>query len=284
VKLLAVAVMVAAGVGLLFLPGLGGPAVPPVSAAPVPKDEAGKKKPEEKAEPRPDDVDAQWALLASTDDLVAGRAMLNIRFVAKEKFFADKLKPLTLTEDRAKELLADLGSDDEKTWKAAYEELSYLDPRLALSVPGVVKDSKGQAHDERLAALLYCRPPAEAEVFKWCKITVKINPAPPKPGTPVPVQLVIANHPDKPDAFKTILDDKGVLSGWSMPVAADVASLNAGYGQLGSWRRAVRAVAVLEHLGTPAAKKILEDMATGHADAAPTKAAKAALEHRKTWP
>jgi hypothetical protein len=44
------------------------------------------------------------------------------------------------------------------------------------------------------------------------------------------------------------------------------------------WGRATRAVMLLEHIGTPAAVKVLERMATGHADASPTKAAKDALK------
>ena len=43
------------------------------------------------------------------------------------------------------------------------------------------------------------------------------------------------------------------------------------------WTRAVRAIALLQHLGTPEARAILDDMATGHPDAFPTKAAKQAV-------
>ena len=43
------------------------------------------------------------------------------------------------------------------------------------------------------------------------------------------------------------------------------------------WTRAVRAVVLLEHIGTPAAVAILRELATGHPDAQPTKAAKEAV-------
>jgi hypothetical protein len=47
------------------------------------------------------------------------------------------------------------------------------------------------------------------------------------------------------------------------------------------WCRATRAVMLLEHLGSLEAVKVLEAMATGHADASPTIAAKQALERLK---
>src|SRR5205807_1256969 len=43
------------------------------------------------------------------------------------------------------------------------------------------------------------------------------------------------------------------------------------------WTRAVRAVVLLEHVGTPDAVAILKALATGHPDAQPTKEARAAL-------
>src|SRR5262249_49342398 len=43
------------------------------------------------------------------------------------------------------------------------------------------------------------------------------------------------------------------------------------------WVRAVRTIALLEHLGTPEAKQLLDNLASGEADALPTEQAKAAL-------
>jgi len=43
------------------------------------------------------------------------------------------------------------------------------------------------------------------------------------------------------------------------------------------WNQAVRAIVVLEHIGTPAAVAILRDMAGGHPEAQPTKTAVEAL-------
>jgi len=271
-KLLAAVFLAAVGTAAVFLPGWGTTPPPVAQAAPVPKDEEAKKKA----------IEELWADLASADEQTACRALLKLRFMDVEGLLADKLKPLKLSEERAKELLANLGSDDEKTWKAAYEELSYLDPRLALDLTGVLGASKGQAFDERLAALLCKQVPADAEAFRWCKTGYTMYRMAREEGMKA-ATLNLTNHPDKPAEFQTFLDKK-TQQGMGFAVAEDVKSLCGGYGPNPSWRRAVRAVAMLEDMGTQKAKKVLEDLATGHEDASPTKAAKAALERRKTWP
>jgi hypothetical protein len=45
-----------------------------------------------------------------------------------------------------------------------------------------------------------------------------------------------------------------------------------------SWVRAARAVGILEHINTPEARQLLQELADGEADALPTVEAKAALE------
>ena len=47
------------------------------------------------------------------------------------------------------------------------------------------------------------------------------------------------------------------------------------------WVRAARAVAILEFVDSPKAREIQEQMATGHPDAFPTKAAISAIERAK---
>lgn len=266
-KLLAVLAMAAVGAGLMFLPSGGTAPMPAAQAAPVPKDEEGKKKV----------LDAAWADLASTDDFVASRALLVLRDNAPVSYFAGKLKSLTLTEERAKELLADLGSDDEKTWKAAYEEMSHLDPRLAIDLKEITKKMwNNQIYDERLSALLTGQPPADADACRWCKSSFTFFRIPAKDGTSA-ASMKLDNHPDKPAEFQTMLDKKGQPQGMIFAVAADAKSLNA-YKTNPSWRRAE---ALLEHLGTEDAKKVLKGMADVHPDAGPTVAAKAALERLK---
>ena len=51
----------------------------------------------------------------------------------------------------------------------------------------------------------------------------------------------------------------------------------AGDGHKQKWTRAVRAILLLEHVGTPEARALLKSMASGHVDACPTRSAKDAL-------
>ena len=44
------------------------------------------------------------------------------------------------------------------------------------------------------------------------------------------------------------------------------------------WTRAVRAIVLLEHIGTPGTVAMLKEMATGHPDAQPTRVARDALD------
>jgi hypothetical protein len=45
-----------------------------------------------------------------------------------------------------------------------------------------------------------------------------------------------------------------------------------------TWVRAVRSIALLESMGTPEAKQLLESSASGEPDALPTEQARAALD------
>ncbi|QEL19923.1 hypothetical protein [Limnoglobus roseus] len=115
--------LVAAGVAMMATHAVAAP-VPPANP------EAKKK-----------ELEALWADLAK-DEPVASRAVLKL-FAQPEHavpFLKANLGPLKLDADRCKRLLKDLGSGDEKTWRAAWAELDYLDPRLAIDLPTLMKD------------------------------------------------------------------------------------------------------------------------------------------------
>ena len=66
----------------------------------------------------------------------ATRAVLELNARPKERFrvLKERMKPLKIDAERMKLLLTRLGSKDEAEWKPAFEELEYLDPRLAIGL------------------------------------------------------------------------------------------------------------------------------------------------------
>lgn len=188
----------------------------------------------EKAEP-----ESTRALLQLSRDRVATIALLR-----------GELKPLKLTGDRMKDLLVQLSSEDEKTWKAAFEELEYFDPRLALDLPTLMDVVQATPVRQRLTEILSGRP---AGSLAEKEITLR------KAG----------------DDGYNFFDGRG--SWWAEHKLERLKGQGWGNPKK-KWTRALRAISLLEFFGTPEAIAILEDLATGHPEAHPTVAAKESLE------
>jgi hypothetical protein len=230
----------AAVLGLLA----GGAGVAP-AAAPVPAAEGNRE------------LESLWADLAK-DELTASRALLKLAGKREAvAFLKGKLKPLTIDEKRVRGYLADLASEDEKVWKPAVEELEYFDPRLAIDLGTLMDDVTDRVARARLVALLSGDRSAD-DLLKSNK----------------PILLRQHGGKNGEDVYFNFFCEG---SWWA---EAKVGSINkeAGWGNRRKyWTRAVRAVVLLEHIGTPEAAAVLKDLATGHADAQPTRAAKAAV-------
>jgi RNA polymerase sigma factor (sigma-70 family) len=270
-KWLALLGIMAAAVAALFGSGGRGPiapvarATPGIPAAPVPKEDPAVKR---------KNLEELWALLLVQDEAIGSRALLELAARPKKDvvaFLADKLKPLKLSAEQAKKLLADLGDMKEETAQATFETLCYFDPRLALEVGDMLKDLPAGQHRQRVAALLV----GSSELNSYVGCTIEYQSA----------EALTAQFGEKMCANFSIQDTNKLRAGgparYSTGVAETVAELSRWQWHK-QWGRATRAVIVLEHLGTPDAVKVLETMATGHADASPTKAAKAALERLKS--
>lgn len=164
-------------------------------------------------------------------------------------FLRGKLKPVSLTIEQAKALLKALGSDDETQWASAYEELEYLDPRLAIDLETLMDKIDESSARQRMVEILSSR---EAGSLAGKEITLY--------------------HSHK--GYYNFRAERG--SWWAEP---DVSSLNAERHspRKRKWTRAVRAIALLQHFGTPEALAILTEMASGHPDAQPTRVAKNAI-------
>lgn len=185
------------------------------------------------------------------DEPVSTQALLQLSRdpVATIALLRGQLKPLKLTGERMKDLIVQLSSEEEKTWKAAFEELEYFDPRLALDLPTLMDVVQAAPVRQRITEVLSGRPAGQLE---GKEITLR------KAG----------------DDGYNFFDGRG--SWWAEHKIERLK--NQGWGNpKKKWTRALRAIALLEHFGTPEAIAILEDMASGHQEAHPTVAAEESL-------
>jgi hypothetical protein len=190
-----------------------------------------------------------WEDLAKPDP-AASRALL--KFADKPEqavaFLKEHLKPLTISEEDVNKLIEDLSSDDESVWKPAFEKLEYFDPRLALDLQHLMATVTEPAARTRLVEILSNR---EADSLQGKNINIR----------------------NVGDGFNFYADNG---SWWAEDKVERLGIAGFASGKPG-WTRATRAIILLEHIGSPDAIAILKDMATGHADASPTKAAIEAL-------
>lgn len=206
------------------------------------------------AEPKAEEsvVEAAWRDLEKNEP-ASTQALLQLSRdpVATLAVFRAHLKPLKLTGDRLKDLIVKLSSDDEKTWQAAFEELEFFDPRLALDLPTLMDVVQAAPVRQRLVAILSGRP----------------------------AKGVMTDDVE----LRSVGDDGYNFSSnggsWWAEHKIDRLTSEHGWGNpKRKWTRAIRAIILLEHFGTPEAQAILEDLATGHPDAQPTKVAQQVLE------
>jgi hypothetical protein len=206
-------------------------------------------------EPSEKELASWWADLEKGDE-EASRALLKLveNRNAAVAFLKKTMKPLKVDRDRVNELLESLGSDKEAVWMAAFEELDYFDPRLAIDLETLMADVIQVPTRQRLVEVLSGR----------------------KPGS-LAVQTIELRSVGNGDGFNFS------SNGGSWWAEHKVSRLNghAWANPKKKWTRSVRAIVLLEHIGTPDAVAVLTDMATGHPEAQPTIAAKAALKRIK---
>ena len=200
-------------------------------------------------------IEAAWNDLAEPEPR-ASIALLRLSD-SPDEFVAlatQRLLPLTLTQRDLATLLVELGSEDDATWRAASDRLRYVDPRLAESLGALMERL---ADDDQTRARLV-EVMSERDAGSLAGRFVRLWTS---------------------DDGKTMNFADGHGSWWA---ESDVARLNESPWLRGksSWTRAVRAIALLEHVGTPAARAIVDAMATGHPDAQPTRVARALIAAR----
>lgn len=197
-------------------------------------------------------MEAWWADLEKGES-EATRAVLNLSARPAETvaFLRKKMKPLRLTSGQAKALLLKLGNGEESVWRPAFEELEYLDPRLAIDLQTLMDRYKEPPGRQRLVEVLSGREPGSLK------------------GKDVQLRKF-----GGPDDFNFTADN----GSWWAENRVDRIGTYAWDPSKKNWTRAVRAIVLLEYIGSPGAVDILKDMAAGHPEAYPTRVAKDALK------
>ena len=164
-------------------------------------------------------------------------------------FFAERLKPLSISVEEVKSLIADLQSEDPNIWKPAFEKMQYFDPRLAIDLSTLMNDNVKPRSRNRLVAIL-------------CSQTTDVY-----AGKTVKLQFT-------GDGYNFVSD----ITSWWAERRIERLGNSLEENTKPQWTRASRAIVLLEHIASPEAVAILRDMSTGHPDAKPTKVAVDALE------
>ena len=219
----------------------------------------------------PEQLTDLWSDLLESEP-ASTRAILKLSKhpASATKFLAAKLSPIMMTEQELRDAIAELGSDDEEKWRAAYRKLNYLDPRIAMGLEEVLSLEAVQQYParHRLVDILSGRPvdepySATSQRYKF----IKLN-----------------KHDDDGDDgefFNFCGSETENTCGSSWWAEPKVENLNDGFSNPKlEWTRVIRALSLLESFDTPDANAIIESIATGHADAQPTKIARAIVAAR----
>jgi RNA polymerase sigma factor (sigma-70 family) len=249
---LLLAIVLALGVvggGSLLLPG-DTPAESALQAA-----EPAPASPAEAA--RPAGLEGIWADLASGDDTAVTRAILTLSKDPKktEAFLKGHLRAVKADPKRVATLIADLESNQFEVRQKAFDELEYLGKYIKGDLEKALAGA-GPESKKRIQQLID-RMPVEVKDAK--KAPPMVN------GNVANVVVRVANG-----------QRQMIINGVPVEGPGNVGPVVVGPSSY--WLRAVRAIAILEDIGTPEAKAIIEELAKGEADALPTEKAKAALE------
>ncbi len=203
-------------------------------------------------------LDDLWKNLL-TDDANTSKAVLKFYKRGDEAvaYFRTKLRPLTLTEKRCRQLIKDLVSDDEVVAKAARDEFDYFDPRLAIDLVTLMDEYKTNPERVRLVETVGGSPIGSRK-----NDTIEFR--------------SIGNKPDGSVEGYNFASNRS--SWWA---EHHVKNIGIRHDNKSQWRRAVHALVILDEIGSPLATKLIEEMTTGHPEALPTVTAKKILESRK---
>jgi HEAT repeat protein len=202
-------------------------------------------------------LESLWADLAGGDAVQVARATLKFA-VAKDAvaFLQGRLEPVKVDRKAVAQLLEQLDSEKFEEREQAARKLAYLNKYIKADLEKVLSG----------------KPTPEVKK----RVTELLDKLPPEGGAPAPAAVM-------PRGRSVSVSNMGgeiriLIDGKPLDLTPQVART---YGPPSAWVRAARAAAILEQIGTPAARKVLEEMAGGEKDALPSQAAREALERMK---
>lgn len=203
-------------------------------------------------------LNSAWVDLASADENKVVKAILTLSKTPKESlaFLRDNLLPVKADPKVVEQLVQQLNHDKFETRQRASEELEYLGKYIKDDLTKALASAQGVEMKQRIQQLLDRIPDPKKDAKGM-----------PNLGNARSVSVSNVNG-----QVRVVVD--GVPLDLTPKAAAPV-------GPPTYWVRAVRAIALLEHLGEAGAKPLLESLAGGEDDALPTQAARAALERLK---
>ncbi|MCE9527993.1 MAG: hypothetical protein K8R36_18280 [Planctomycetales bacterium] len=163
-------------------------------------------------------------------------------------FLKAKVVPLKIEPAKVRALLISLRSEKDEVWKDAAEQLAYFDPRLAIDLETLMKEVVDSPARQRMVEILSDR---QAGSLAGKDLTLR---------------------PAGADGFNF-----AIPGAWWAEHKVERLNTSPFGTPKPKWTRAVRALALLDHMDTPEATAIIKDMATGHPDAQPTRVAKEML-------
>jgi len=208
-------------------------------------------------------LETTWADLASLDDAKSSRALLTFAAKPKESvaFLKDHLKPVKADTEAFKKLVEQL--DDKKfqvrdaASKQLAAEVEYLGKYAKSVIEECLKGTISAEQKKRLEELLVIVPVDPKDQPKAKPFQLKGNRISMSSTNGV-ITIMVDGKP---------LDFDAIAKNVPPPPGPNT-----------QWQRAVRAVSLLETIGSPEAKAILKSVAGGEEEAVPTKEARAALE------
>ena len=206
-------------------------------------------------------LDSRWADLASSDDGKATRALLALAATPKETtaFLKDQLMPVKADPKRVAQLIKQLDSTNFVVRQKATNELEYYGKYIKADLEAGIKEGATVEAKMRMQQLIEKMPIAKKE-----------EPMPIAPKARPVSSISVSNVNGQ---ITILVDGKPINMAPPAPLPPP--------GPPAQWLRAVKAIAILEHIGTPEARQQIDAMAAGENDALPTVAAREALGRLK---